>query len=124
VEKSYWDSPALTEAVLRDHMLLGLEQGCDTMLPSIEIKKRFKPFVEDEVPDIARETKALAAHPYAEKKCPASLDCSVTLAIGPEGGFIPYEIRLLEKAGFEPVCLGKRILRVEYALPAIIGRLF
>jgi RsmE family RNA methyltransferase len=105
-------------------MFLGLEQACDTVLPAVEIRKRFKPFVEDEVPEIIRGTRPLAAHPYAESSCPRHVNGPVTLAIGPEGGFIPYEIQLLQKQGFEAVSAGKRILRVEHALPAIIGRLF
>jgi len=48
----------------------------------------------------------------------------VTLAVGPEGGFIDYEIDKLCEAGFQPVTLGSRILRVETAIPAILGRLF
>ena len=124
VEKSYWSSPVLSDDSVRDHMLLGLEQACDTMLPSVEIRKRFKPFVEDEVPDIIKGTLALIAHPHTEKTCPCHIGKPVTLAVGPEGGFIPYEIGLLQKYGFEPVSLGKRILRVEHAVPALIGRLF
>jgi 16S rRNA (uracil1498-N3)-methyltransferase len=124
VEKSYWSSPALAESVLRDHMLLGLEQGGDTMLPRIEIRKRFKPFVEDELPGLMRGSLAIVGHPTAEKPFPFAVPGPVTLAIGPEGGFIPFEIELLKKIGFIPVSLGKRILRVEYALPALIGRLF
>jgi 16S rRNA (uracil1498-N3)-methyltransferase len=124
VEKSYWSSPALAESILRDHMLLGLEQGGDTVLPRIEIRKRFKPFVEDELPGLTCGSLAIVGHPNAEKPCPFAVSGPVTLAIGPEGGFIPFEIELLEKTGFVPVSLGKRILRVEYALPAIIGRLF
>ena len=124
VDKSYWSSPALAESILRDHMLLGLEQGGDTVLPCIEIRKRFKPFVEDELPGLMRGSLAIVGHPSAEKPCPFAVPGPVTLAIGPEGGFIPFEIELLEKIGFIPVSLGKRILRVEYALPAIIGRLF
>lgn len=123
VEKSYWSSPALSNDVLLKHMLLGLEQACDTVLPEILIRKRFKPFVEDELPGIIRGSRPLAAHPQAEKTCPFHSDKPITLAVGPEGGFIPYEIGLFEKLGFEAVSLGRRILKVEHALPALIGRL-
>jgi 16S rRNA (uracil1498-N3)-methyltransferase len=122
VEKSYWASPVLSEDSLQKHLLLGLEQACDTVLPRIEIRKRFKPFVEDELPELIKGTLPLVAHPHAEKTCPFLTDTPITLAVGPEGGFIPYEIDLFQKCGFEAVSLGKRILRVEHALPALIGR--
>ena len=51
-------------------------------------------------------------------------DRRVLLAIGPEGGFIPYEIDLLMRCGFEAVHVGERILRVDTAIPFIISRLF
>lgn len=123
VEKSYWSSPELSDDNLRSHMLLGLEQAGDTVLPTIEIRRKFKPFVEDEVAGIIKDTRAIVAHPYATTPCPHNLQIPVTLAIGPEGGFIPFEVDLLKKCGFEDISLGRRILRVEYALPAIIGRL-
>jgi len=124
VEKSYWDSPMLEEKNLLRQMITGLEQGKDTILPKIEIRKRFKPFIDDELPSIISGTMALAAHPVAENPCPRGVDSPITLAIGPEGGFIPYEIDALRNIGFIPVSLGERILRVETALPFLIGRLF
>jgi len=124
VEKSYWETPMLEEENLHRQMITGLEQGKDTMLPKIEIRKRFKPFVEDELPSIVKGSMALAAHPAANSPCPRGADLPVTLAIGPEGGFIPYEINALQDTGFKPVSLGERILRVETAVPFLIGRLF
>lgn len=124
VEKSFWNSPVLEEGSLFENMILGLEQGKDTILPEIEVVKLFKPFVEDRIPDIIKGTRAIVAHPVQDKECPRSIKEPVTLAIGPEGGFIPYEIDMLVKQGFEVVSLGERILRVETAIPVILGRLF
>jgi RsmE family RNA methyltransferase len=124
VEKSYWKSPFLDEKVLREQCVLGLEQACDTVMPEIIIKRRFKPFVEDEIPAIVKNTRAIVAHPQAENPFPGQLIGPVTLAIGPEGGFIPFEIELFKKQGFEEVNVGPRILRVEHVVPAILGRLF
>lgn len=124
VEKSYWQTPWLSPEAIREQFILGLEQGCDTQLPEITLVKRFKPFVEDQLPAIAQHTRALVAHPYTEHACPTLLNEPITLAIGPEGGFIPYEIDMLQACGFESVHLGKRIMRVETAVPFLLGRLF
>ena len=40
---------------------------------------------------------------------------SISIAIGPEGGFSKEETEKAEKAGFIPISLGKRILRTETA---------
>ena len=124
VEKSYWQTPLLEENAITEHLLIGLEQGFDTQLPEVHLIKRFKPFVEDDLAEIVGETSALVAHPYTELPCPAQIDYAITLAIGPEGGFIPYEIDLLEKCGFTAVNLGERIMRVETVVPYLLGRLY
>lgn len=123
VDKSYWKSPRLAPDNLRLQTILGLEQGRDTVLPQIELRRLFRPFVEEELPAIAEGTTALVAHPYASEECPRNVGGPVTLAIGPEGGFIEQEIDSLTRAGFRPVHLGSRILRVETAVAALAGRL-
>lgn len=40
---------------------------------------------------------------------------SVTIIIGPEGGFEKEEVEAIEKLGFKSISLGKRILRAETA---------
>lgn len=123
VEKSYWETPLLEEDSLREQLIAGLEQGRDTLLPEIQIRRFFKPFAEDELPEIMRGSVGMVFHPVGEV-CPRGIDYAVTMAIGPEGGFIPYEIDALQKIGFRSVSLGERILRVETAVPYICGRLF
>lgn len=123
VEKSFWLSPVLASAKIREALVLGLEQGKDTVLPDVQLRKAFKPFVEDELPDLMRGTRALVAHPEAQEECPRAVREPVTLIIGPEGGFIPYEIEKFTALGVTPVHLGKRILRVETAVPVLLARL-
>ena len=123
VDKSYWKSPRLAPENLRQQSILGLEQARDTVMQQIELRRLFRPFVEEELPAIAQGTRALVAHPYAQEDCPREVEGEVTLAIGPEGGFIEQEIASLERARFRPVRLGNRILRVETALAALAGRL-
>lgn len=124
VEKSFWQTPFLEPAAMRENLLLGLEQARDTVLPEVIIEKRFKPFVEDRLPELIRGTQALVAHPGDYPACPRALGSPATLAIGPEGGWIPYEVDKLIEAGFAPVQLGERILRVETAVTALISRLY
>lgn len=124
VEKSYWQSPVLAPEAIREQLVLGLEQARDTLLPEVLLRPRFKPFVEDELPALTEGALALVGHPGSAEPCPRQLDGPACLAIGPEGGFIPYEIDKLCEGGFQPVHLGERILRVEAAVPALLGRLF
>jgi len=122
VEKSYWQSPFLNQ--LDEYIQLGLEQAVDTVPMTIQLEKRFKPFVEDHLPELVANQKAIVAHPYVENECPRNLSEPFVLAIGPEGGFIEYEVNKLVEAGFQPVTLGSRIQTVETVLPQLIGRLY
>lgn len=124
VDKSYWRTPSLAAEALRSFLLEGLEQARDTVLPEVSLAHRFKPFVEDELPALIDDSRGLVAHPGDFPPCPVDLRQPCTLAIGPEGGFTPYELAALVDAGMAPVQLGSRILRVETALPALAARLF
>lgn len=123
VDKSYWQSPFLQQ--LDDYVTLGLEQAGDTIVPEIQLYKRFKPFIEDVLPTLITEQRpAYVAHPYAEQSMPHAIAHGCNLIVGPEGGFIPYEIELLKKNGCQAMSLGNRILRTETAVSNILGRLF
>ncbi len=124
VEKSFWQTPFLEPAAIHEQLILGLEQARDTVLPEVIIEKRFKPFVEDRLPQLAAGTLGLVGHPGDFAHCPRAVTEPVTLAIGPEGGWIPYEVDKLAAAGLQPVQLGERILRVETAVSALLARLF
>ena len=124
VEKSFWQSPWLTDEKIHENLLLGLEQTGDTILPSVHLRKLFKPFVEDELPDIVKPGPAFLAHPDATNACPVAHNAPCSLAVGPEGGFTPYEAGKFIEAGFDAVSLGPRILRVETAVPALLGRMY
>jgi 16S rRNA (uracil1498-N3)-methyltransferase len=124
VEKSYWQSPVLSSDLFQEPLILGLEQSKDTHLPAVLLRPLFKPFVEDELPGLIKGTLSFAAHPTASTSCPRDIKKATTLAIGPEGGFIPYEMDKLIQCGFTPVHMGERILNVETAVPALISRLY
>jgi 16S rRNA (uracil1498-N3)-methyltransferase len=61
----------------------------------------------------------LLAHPGDQRDWSARLHpspfSSVTLAVGPEGGFSPEELSVALDVGWQRVTLGARILRVETA---------
>jgi RsmE family RNA methyltransferase len=120
VEKSFWGASALAEA--RELMLLGLEQARDTRLPELLVRERFRPFVEDELDALLSGMPRLLAHPDAPALAarPAG---RFALAIGPEGGWVPFELELLKAYGFTLFSLGPRPLRVEVAVPYALGAL-
>ena len=122
VEKSYWQTPLLTQANVNEALISGLEQSVDTILPKINLRTLFKPFVEDELSGISQSTKKLIAHPDAKNSCPTSVKNSMTIVIGPEGGFSEYEVTKFEEIDFLSVNIGQRILSVETAVPYILGR--
>lgn len=124
VDKSYWSSPLLNEAAMLMELRLGLEQAGDTVMPKIVLRKRFKPFVEDELPCLAKDRDAWVAHPYDTDTTPMPTEQPTLIAVGPEGGFIAYEVEKLKEAGLKPLTLGRRILRVETAIPVLLSRLF
>lgn len=79
-------------------------------------------------------TLQLFAHPYEvghRKPDPLDLSCiaamrdpSIRILVGPEGGFTKEEAESLVPAGWRPILLGDRILRVETAatsIAALIG---
>lgn len=125
VEKSYFDSKVLNTEFLDSLIDLGLEQACDTVPPVVEIRERLKPFIEDELATWAPpDALKLIPHPYATDGLrPVPAATHVVLAIGPDGGWVPYEVDLFSKHGFTPVSLGRRVLRGEVAVPAVLGAL-
>jgi len=124
VEKSYWKSPVLKEENIRAQLALGLEQAKETIMPELSCRTRFRPFAEDELPGIIKGTRAFVAHPDgATRLLPCGVKGAFTLVIGPEGGFLPDEIAAFKRAGCKCVNLGDRILRVETAVVAALGRM-
>jgi RsmE family RNA methyltransferase len=120
VEKSYFQSGALDS--MEDLLILGLEQARDTQPPEVLVRERFRPFVEDELQALFPQGTRLLAHPAASTAAPR-IEGRIVLAIGPEGGWVPFELQLLEEHGFLPFTLGPRLLRVEVALPYALGAL-
>lgn len=122
VEKSFWDAHDLRPAAIAENLHLGLEQAVDTIAPEVTLHRRFRPFVEDELPAIAGASHRLVAQAAAARShVPAS--GPITLAIGPEGGWVPFELQSFADQAFAQWSLGPRVLRVETAVVAALGRL-
>lgn len=118
---NHWLDPAAYVPLLKE----GLEQSGTTALPEVEIVKRLRPFVEDVVPVRFADAPKLLAHPSGDsggnglnEKRPGG---TPLLAVGPEGGWTPFELDMLEKAGFRRFSLGSRPLRTDVAIAALCG---
>ena len=116
VEKSFWQSPLLQPAKVHDALIQGLERSGDTLLPRVTTHQRFKPFIEDVLPSIAAQNSLLIAHPAPDAQALSSHTEKGFVMIGPEGGFIPYELEKAMEAGAEMVTLAPRILSVDTAV--------
>jgi 16S rRNA (uracil1498-N3)-methyltransferase len=125
VEKSYFSAQVLDPRAVEEHLIAGLEIAGDTRLPTVEVFPLFRPFVEDVLPIRADGARGIVFSPDAVGPIvPSDLDGKRTMiAIGPEGGFIPFEVEALERAGFLRRSLGDRILRVETATAAAFGEI-
>lgn len=123
-EKSFWNSRALDPEALRERLLLGLEQARDTRVPDLRFERYFEPLVETVLPERIAGRRALLPHPGSSASCPHAIAEPATVFVGPEGGFLDYEVERLAEIGFAPVSLGTRVLRVEPVIPMLVGRLF
>ncbi len=131
VEKSYFSSPALREEAVRRQLVLGAEQGMNTRIPEVRLRKLLVPFVE-ELGGRSDPPLRLLAHPDAAEPIETAFFAAaragagparVEIALGPEGGWIDREVETFRGAGFRPVRLGAWILRVETALAAALAQL-
>ena len=122
VEKSFWQSPLLHPQRLRQSLLTGLERSGNTLLPEVHFHKRFKPFVEDELAALTGAAGLFIAHPGSHPTFEAPNGTPHWVAVGPEGGFIPYEVESLNAQGGILRSLGQHILSVDTAVPTILGR--
>jgi RsmE family RNA methyltransferase len=125
VERDYFDTHIVTEASYRPLLIEGLQQARDTRLPQVSIHRQFKILVEDHLDALYPSGVRLVADPTGTTSIANALAGSeerVVLAIGPEGGWNDFELRLLEAHGFTRVGLGRRTLRVDTACVALLSQ--
>jgi RsmE family RNA methyltransferase len=127
VERNYFDAHVLDPQVYRPLLLEGLQQAQDTRLPVVSIHRRFRPLVEDELDTLSSADLRLVAHPSADAiPVGTAWDAAAArllLAVGPEGGWDDFELRLLSGRGFRLVSLGARTLRADTACVALLAAL-
>jgi 16S rRNA (uracil1498-N3)-methyltransferase len=125
VEKSHLTSQRLTPERLHEDVVLGMEQGRRVHTPIVELFDRFRPFVEDHIGAIAGDSARYVGHPTsAQTVLEGGLRSgSYTLVVGPDGGFIDYEIDALRAQGFTAIRAGHAPLRVESAISYLAGQL-
>ncbi len=121
VEKSYWQSPLLQPDRIDAALTAGLERAGDTVLPQVHLHPRFKPFVEDQLPELIGSSGCWIAHPDAPEAL-ATQSQEGLIMLGPEGGFVPYEVELAQSMGAQPVRLSDRILSVDTAVTAALSQ--
>ena len=122
VEKSYWQSPLLKPSNIRQALVSGLERSRDTILPSVHCFRRFKPFIQDQLPLICESRQCWIADFGASTSISTIQDNSVIM-IGPEGGFVPFEIDLAQSTIARRVHLGQRHLSVDTAVNVVLAQI-
>lgn len=126
VEKSHLASSAMQPDAWRRHLRQGLEQAGRTWLPRVSFFPLFRPFVQDTLPAMELPATRCCAHPSAPTPTSALAlhrDTPFALALGPDGGFLPYEVEQLAAQGFLPIRLALPPLRTESALSALFAQL-
>ncbi len=130
VDKAYLDSPRLAPEAVAEAVRLGAEQGAQTHLPEVRLHRRLMAYFDGLAGlDDGGVGPRLCAHPRAALGmgsvglAGAALGTPVTLAIGPEGGWILREVDTFAARGFAVVSLGLPVLRVEAAIAAALGQL-
>ncbi len=121
VERSFWDASILEPVNYRKHLYAGLEQAVDTILPNVIFHRYFKTFVGEYCLSLENNySHLLLAHPDGSAKLSTLFATQkhekILVAIGPEGGWVDYELEQFEELHFNRFSLGPRILRVDSAV--------
>ena len=122
VEKSFWQSPLLRPSKVEEALRAGLERSRDTLAPQVHRHKRFRPFVEDELSRICAGRPCWIAEMGATRSLADTPAERAVVMIGPEGGFVPFEVQLALSVIANPVHLGVRTLSVDTALTTVLAQ--
>jgi 16S rRNA (uracil1498-N3)-methyltransferase len=123
VEKSFWEAGLLLPDEYRVHLRHGLEQAVDTRMPEVRLHPRFRPFIEDFFPPLAAAYRFLVvADPTGDRRLTEAVAGNggrIVLAVGPEGGWVAFEVEKFRELGFSCCSIGPRILKVDTAVIAL-----
>jgi len=121
VEKSFWQTPLLSNDKVEEALMVGMERARDTVAPVIHQHKLFRPFIEDELSTICAGRPCWLAETGSALALSAMPAVPAVVMIGPEGGFVPFELDLAQSVLAQPVHLGSRVLSVDTALTAALA---
>ena len=122
VEKSYWQSPLLAPDKVHDALLAGMERASDTVVPQVHQHRRFRPFVEDQLKHLCAGRPCWIAQMGASLALRDTPAGDAVVMVGPEGGFVPFELELAQAVIAQPVHLGSRTLSVDTALTTALAQ--
>lgn len=121
VEKSFWQTPLLSNDKVEEALMAGMERARDTVAPVIHQHRLFRPFIEDELSTICTGRPCWLAEMGSALALSAMPAVPAVVMIGPEGGFVPFELDLAQSVLAQPVHLGSRVLSVDTALTAALA---
>ena len=118
-DPGYGQSRLWSSGEWRRHVIAGAEQAFTTRLPAVTWGRRLTDVFED----LAAGGSRLALDNYDAPVGLGAIEAAspVTIAIGPERGWVDGERGVLRDAGFHFVHLGERVLRVETACVAAVA---
>ena len=121
-ERNYFDTHVLDPAHIRAGLIEGLQQARDTRLPQVSVHRQFRKLIEDELARLGPYAARWVAHPGPPSGfSPVPGEGRIILAVGPEGGWTPFELGLLAEHCFMPVSWGPRALRTDTACAVLLG---
>lgn len=124
-EKSYMDSKIFTSKEYEEYMLAGLSQsGIYTSMPEFILDK-YNPAqsYKDVDPGQKFILDLKGAHNFLDMNAEIDFQKPVTLAVGPERGFVSEDIARFHEVGFKSVKISSSILRVEHAIYSAVSQL-
>jgi len=131
-EGAYFEGKRLADENIHQCLMEGLAQGaCYTRKPEVVVVRGGLSRV---LPLLGDSELRLLAHPcdapmrvgtLVQKALASTAGLkAVTLAIGPEGGWVDEELQALANAEFQKVTLGRRILKTADATISLLALLF